>query len=79
VRVAAEDLARLRLADGDRVRLSSAWGRGEAIVSADTKGDLPSGVIFVAYGELSARLTGPDTGGSGMPTGKAIDVVVERI
>jgi len=44
-----------------------------AIVAS--KGDeLPPGLLFIAYGDLSSRLMGGDTHGSGMPTSKGIDV-----
>jgi len=42
------------------------------------KGDeLPTGLLFIAYGDLSSRLMGGDTHGSGMPTSKGFDVMLE--
>ena len=34
----------------------------------------PAGMLFIAYGDLSSRLMGGDTHGSGMPTSKGMDV-----
>ena len=45
---------------------------------ATAKGDeLPPGLLFIAYGDLSSRLMGGETHGSGMPTSKGIDVTLE--
>jgi formylmethanofuran dehydrogenase subunit D len=63
LQVAAEDMQRLQLANGP-------------VVSA--KGDeLPAGLLFIPYGDLSSRLMGGDTHASGMPTSKGIDVHLE--
>ena len=77
--VAADDMQRLELADGDRVRLSSEHGQVEVQVSTAKDGDLPAGLLFIAYGDYSSRLMGGDTHGSGMPTSKGIDVQLERV
>ena len=40
---------------------------------APARGDeLPPGLLFIAYGDLSSRLLGADTHGSGIPTSKGI-------
>jgi len=47
---------------------------------AAAKGDeLPPGLLFIAYGDLSSRLMGGDTHGSGMPTSKGLDVTLEKV
>jgi len=79
LQVAPEDLARLGLAEGDRVRLTSAAGRVELPVVPAKEGELPPGVLFLAYGQWASRLMGADTHGSGMPTSKGIDVTLEKI
>lgn len=79
VQMAPEDLARLGLRPGDRVRLTSAAGQAEAVVAAARPGELPPGVLFIAYGDVSSRLMGADTHGSGMPDSKALDVAVEKV
>ena len=48
-------------------------------MTAAKAGELPVGVLFIAYGDLSSRLMGPDTHSTGMPTSKGIDVVLEKI
>jgi len=79
VEMNADDMARLGLKDNDRVRLRSA--SGDAIVRCKTRPakELPSGLLFIAYGPLSSRLMGSDTAGSGMPISKNIEVQVEAV
>jgi formylmethanofuran dehydrogenase subunit D len=79
VLMAPEDMERLDLTDGDAVRMTSDDGQIRVAVKAAKAGDLPSGLLFIAYGDLSSRLMGSDTHGTGMPTSKGIDVTVERI
>ena len=79
LQVASEDMQRLNLADGDRVRLTSEAGQVEVAVTAAKKGELPTGILFIAYGDLSSRLMAADTHGSGMPTSKGMDVKLEKI
>ena len=77
--VAPEDLERLGISTGERVRLSSDTGQIEVEVAAAKQGELPPGVLFIAYGDLSSRLMGSDTHASGMPTSKGIDVRLEKM
>jgi formylmethanofuran dehydrogenase subunit D len=79
VEVNADDMARLKLKDGDRVRLRSA--HGETVVQCKSRkaADLPAGVLFIAYGPPSSQLMGDDTAGSGMPLSKHIEVEVEPV
>jgi formylmethanofuran dehydrogenase subunit D len=79
LQVSPKDMGRLGLNEGDWVRLSSETGAVEVAVTAAKGGELPSGVLFIAYGDLSSRLMGGDTHGSGMPTSKGLDVVLEKI
>lgn len=77
LQVSPEDMTRLQLSDGDQVRLTSESGQIEVAV-AKAKGDeLPAGLLFIAYGDLSSKLMGGDTHGSGMPTSKGMDVQLE--
>ncbi len=77
VEINADDMARLGLKDGDKVRLSTP--AGEAIVSCvGRKGeDLPPGLLFMAYGPPSSQLMASDTAGSGMPISKNLEVEIE--
>jgi formylmethanofuran dehydrogenase subunit D len=79
LQVSPKDMQRLGLVEGDRVRLSSETGAVEVAVTAAKGDELPSGLLFIAYGDLSSRLMGSDTHGSGMPTSKGLDVVMEKI
>ena len=75
--VAPEDMQRLGLSPGDKVRLTSEHGQIEVATDAAKDDELPRGVLFIAYGDLSSRLMGGDTHGSGMPTSKGLDVRLE--
>lgn len=77
--VAPPDMKRLSLADGDTVRLTSDWGQIDVEIAAAKGDELPPGLLFIAYGDLSSRLMGGDTHGSGMPTSKGIDVTLEKV
>lgn len=77
LQVAPEDMRRLGLSDGDRVRLVSQDGQIDVAVTTAKGDELPPGILFIAYGDLSSRLMGGDTHGSGMPTSKGIDVELE--
>ncbi|MEX0939262.1 MAG: molybdopterin dinucleotide binding domain-containing protein [Pirellulales bacterium] len=77
LQVAPQDMQRLQLAQGDRVRIRSEWGQIEIAVTAAKSDELPPGLLFIAYGDQSSRLMGGDTHGSGMPTSKGFDVELE--
>lgn len=77
LQVAPGDMQRLGLVEGDRVRLTSASGQVEVCVVPAKGGELPEGLLFIAYGDISSRLMGGDTHGSGMPTSKGIDVELQ--
>lgn len=71
------DMARLGLTNGDRVRVRSEQGAVELKCLAAKEGELPSGLLFLPYGDPSSRLMGGETHGTGMPTSKGIDVDLE--
>lgn len=78
LKMAAADMERLALSDGDQVRM---WNDvGEVLVPvATSKGDeLPAGMLFISYGDISSQLMGGETHGSGMPDSKALDVWLEK-
>src|SRR5437762_1242471 len=56
-----DDMKRLGLADGDRVRLRTEQGKIELPCQATKPGDLPPGLLFLPYGDQSSRLMGGDT------------------
>jgi formylmethanofuran dehydrogenase subunit D len=74
-----EDMARLSLKNGDKVRVRSETGVIELPCLAAKAGELPPGLLFLPYGDQSSKLMAGDTHGTGMPTSKGIDVEVEKI
>ncbi|MBI3780766.1 MAG: formylmethanofuran dehydrogenase [candidate division NC10 bacterium] len=70
-----KDVEALQLKDGEQVRLKTPYG---STVVKFKKGDIPQGLIFVAYGGFINSLVGPDTQATGMPNTKGIEVEVER-
>jgi formylmethanofuran dehydrogenase subunit D len=75
----SNDMTRLGLQKGNRVRLRTAQGQIELPCQAAKPGELPLGVLFLPYGDMSSRLMGGDTHGTGMPDSKCFDVELERI
>ena len=73
------DMKRLGLSSGDRVRLRSETGRVEMPCQGAKAGDLPPGLLFLPYGDLSSRLMTGDTQGTGMPNSKCFDVELEKV
>ena len=79
LQVAAADMTRLGLVEGQTVRIKSETGQVDVPITAAKAGELPAGLLFIAYGDLSSRLMAGDTHGSGMPTSKGIDVTMEPL
>lgn len=79
VEMNADDMTRLGLKDGDPVRLSTSIGHTTVRCKGRKPTDLPSGMLFIAYGPPSSQLMGSDTAGSGMPMSKNFDVLVEKV
>lgn len=77
LQVSPADMERLGLEKGDMVRLQGEHGQVEVAVAPAKKDELPEGLLFIAYGEISSRLMGGDTHGTGMPTSKGMDVELE--
>lgn len=79
VEMNADDMERLGLNEGDQVRLRT--DVGEVIVRCEPRKveDLPSGVLFLAYGPSSSQLMAGETEATGMPISKNLDVEVEPI
>lgn len=71
----ADDMARLLIQDGGRVRLRSAAGEVELSAHA---GSLPPGLVFVSMGASVNVLVEAETDGTGMPSFKGLRVTVER-
>ena len=74
-----DDMTRLSLKNGERVRLNSESGQAEVMCQAAKAGELPPGLLFLPYGDASSRLMGGDTHGTGMPNSKCLDVELEKV
>jgi formylmethanofuran dehydrogenase subunit D len=79
LQVNPEDMERLGLKTGGRVRLTSEAGQIEIDVIPSPKDELPAGLLFMAYGDMSSKLMAADTHGTGMPTSKGFDVDLEVV
>jgi formylmethanofuran dehydrogenase subunit D len=75
-----EDMKRYGLVPGDKVRITTDSGRQIeiAVITAPAK-ELPKGILFIAYGNMSSFLMDGETHGSGMPTSKGMDVTMEKL
>lgn len=78
LRMSAEDMERLQLEDGDRIRMWNDTGDVVVPVQAARGDELPPGVLFISYGDISSYLMAGETHGSGMPDSKGLDVWVEK-
>lgn len=79
VEINVEDMARLGLRDGDKVRLRTELGETVVRCKGRKTQDLPAGLLFMAYGPSSSKLMGGDTAGTGMPISKNIEVEVAPV
>lgn len=74
-----DDMTRMGLEDGDRVCLRTETGETVVRCLGRKLEDLPSGLIFLAYGPPSSQLMAGDTACSGMPLSKSFAVEVEPL
>ena len=74
-----DEMARLGLQEGDKVRLSNEVG--EVIVTCRGKkpDDLPDGMLAIPYGPPTTHLMDSETYGSGMPVSKHMEVTIEKV
>jgi formylmethanofuran dehydrogenase subunit D len=80
LQVNADDMQRLDLTAGDTVRLTAEEGQQVDVAIKAAKGEeLPAGLLFISYGDISSKLMSGETHGSGMPTSKGLDVTMEKI
>jgi formylmethanofuran dehydrogenase subunit D len=78
LQISTADMQRLGLAEGDRVRLWNEVGDVTVPCKAAPRDELPAGLLFISYGDVSCRLMGGETHCSGMPDSKGIDVFLEK-
>src|SRR5262245_1578561 len=78
LKMAPQDMRSMSLAHGDRGRMWNQMGSVEVPVEAAKGDELPPGLLFISYGDISSRLMGGETHGSGMPDSKGFEVWVEK-
>jgi formylmethanofuran dehydrogenase subunit D len=78
LQISAEDMQRLGLAEGDRVRVWNDVGSVTIPCKTAPREELPAGLLFISYGDISCQLMGAETHCSGMPDSKGIDVYLEK-
>ncbi len=74
-----DDMIRLGLEVGDKVKLSNEIGQTVVSVKKVLSEKLPSGCLFIPYGPPSSQLMEGDTGSSGMPLSKHMEVTIEKV
>jgi formylmethanofuran dehydrogenase subunit D len=78
VRMHPADMQHLGVVEGGKVRIRNAQAAIE-VSCVSAKDEVPLGVLFIGYGPDSSRLMGGETGGTGMPDSKGIDVNVTAV
>jgi formylmethanofuran dehydrogenase subunit D len=78
VRMNPDDMRRLGLRDGARVRLRHRGAEIE-VTCVSGKDELPPGMLFIAYGPESSRLLTGETQGTGMPDSKGFEVELRGV
>ncbi len=74
-----KDMRRLKLKDGDKIKLKSDVGQTVVTCKSKKEADLPAGMIFIPYGPPSSELMASDTAGTGMPLSKHMEVKVTKV
>lgn len=78
VELHSDDMARLGLRRGDKVRMRANNGSEAYAYCKERKGaDASPGLAFIAYGPVSSQLMEEDTAGTGMPLSKHLPVEIE--
>ena len=72
-----QDMERMGLREGEEVRAKTE--HGETTLRCRKSDALPQGVVFMPYGPPANVLIGPDTGGTGTPDSKGIEIELEAI
>ncbi len=77
IQMNGQDLRQLGLGERGLVRGTSSFG--EVVLKAEeAEEELPRGLAYMPYGPWASRLVGSDTGATGMPSFKGMDVKVQR-
>lgn len=73
-----QDMAKLGLKKGDKIRLRSTNGIEAIVTCRERKGDdATPGLAFMAYGPVTSQFMEEDTAGTGMPASKHLEVEIE--
>lgn len=78
LQVNPQDMQRMSLKEGDKVRVWSDMGEIIVPIKASKGDELPAGMLFISYGMQSCQLMGGETHGTGMPDSKCMDVWMEK-
>jgi len=70
------DLEKLRIKEGDTVRIKTSYGAVTVRAVISTQAPHP-GIVFVPMGPWANEVIGPDTDGIGMPSFKSISAEIE--
>jgi formylmethanofuran dehydrogenase subunit D len=76
IELSQADMARAGLTDGDQAILKTEFGTAEVKCS---RGDVPEGLAFIAFGSACNRLVGGETNASGMPDSKHLTIELEPV
>jgi formylmethanofuran dehydrogenase subunit D len=79
LQISPDDMRRLEIAEGQHVRVWNTVGDVTVPCKAAPRDELPAGMLFISYGDISSRLMGGETHCSGMPDSKGIDVFLEKV
>ena len=79
LQMAPGDMERLGISTGDQVRIWNEVGEIVVAVKPSRGEELPEGLLFISYGDMSSYLMGGDTHGTGMPDSKGMDVNLELV
>ena len=71
-----EDLEKLRIREGDTVRIKTSYGAVTVRAVISTQAPHP-GIVFIPLGPWANEVIGPDTDGIGMPSFKSISAEIE--
>jgi len=72
-----QDMERIGLQDGEQVQARTEHGK--VALRCRASDALPQGVVFMPYGPPANVLIGPETGGTGTPDSKGIEIELEAI
>jgi len=76
VELSEENAGALGVEDGDQIEISTA--HGSVVVSTKVAKSLEAGAAFIPYGPWANQVFGSETGGTGMPAYKGVEVSIRK-